>query len=120
MTAAQQWMPCTKLEVNTDAPAASFLFVCTQQTIGRHNIINVKLLASAGTAAILHSFTLAQPTKRMSLARKNEEAAAKLKESEEAAASLQESKKSKDSKRIEGIKRMQWVVSQMQCVSRML
>ena len=44
--------------------------------------------ASAGTAAILHSFTLAQLTKRMSLTRKNEEAAASLQESEEAAANL--------------------------------
>ena len=47
---------------------------------------------SAGTAAILHSFTLAQLTKRMSLSRKNEEAAAILQESEEAAANLQEAK----------------------------
>ena len=59
----------------------------------------------------------------MNLARKNEEAAANLQESQEAAANLQESKElnlqeSKESKRIERIKRMQWVVSQMQCVSR--
>ena len=39
-------MPCTVLEVNTDALAASFLFVFTQQTIDRHKIINVTLIAS--------------------------------------------------------------------------
>ena len=46
-------------------------------------------VACAGTAAILHSSTLAQLTKRMNLARKNEEAAANLQESQEAAANLQ-------------------------------
>ena len=48
---------------------------------------------SAGTAAILHSSTLAQLTKGMNLARKNEEAAANLQESQEAAASLQRIKR---------------------------
>ena len=52
----------------------------------------------AGTTAILHSSTLAQLTKRMSLARKNEEAAANQQESEEAAANLQETKEFKESK----------------------
>ena len=60
--------------------------------------------SSAGTAASLHSFTLAQLTKRMSLIRKNEEAAASLQESKEAAANLQESKEferiEKNSKRM--------------------
>ena len=49
-------------------------------------------IASAGTVAILHSYTPAQLTKRMSLTRKNEEAAASLQGSKEAAANLQESK----------------------------
>ena len=54
--------------------------------------LSIYSYACAGTAAILHSFTLAQLTKRMGLTRKNEEAAANLQESGEAAASLQGSK----------------------------
>ena len=60
----------------------------------------------------------------MNLARKNEEAAANLQKSQEDAANLQELEElnlqePKESKRIERVKRMQWVVSKMQCVSRM-
>ena len=57
-----------------------------------HDTSLLSIVASAGTAATLHSFTLAQLTKRMSLTRKNEEAAASLQESEEAAANLQKPK----------------------------
>ena len=46
MAAAQQWIPCTVLEVNTDASTASFLFVFTQQIIGRHKEVNVKLITN--------------------------------------------------------------------------
>ena len=66
----------------------------------------------AGTVAILHSFTLAQLTKRMSLTRKNEEAAANLQESKRLQLVYKESKElnlqePKESERIKRIKRMQ-------------
>ena len=74
----------------------SKLFLSVDSPIWRPELTSIS--PGAGTAAILHSFTLAQLTKRMSLARKNEEAAANLWESEEAAASLQEAKEFKESK----------------------
>ena len=49
---AQQWMPCTVLEVNTDAAAASFLFVFTQQTIA-HPPLPVVYLVAAGDIVIV-------------------------------------------------------------------
>ena len=67
MVAAQQLMPCTVLEVNTDAAAASFLFVFAQQTIA-HRPLPVAYLVAAGGIVIvvllwdlLGLFDLAQP-----------------------------------------------------------
>ena len=59
----------------------------------------------------------------MGLARKNEEAAANLQESKRLQLVYKESKElnlqePKESERIKRIKRMQWVLSQMQCVSQ--
>ena len=59
----------------------------------------------------------------MSLTRKNEEAAANLQESKRLQLVYKKLKElnlqePKESERIERIKRMQWVVSQMQCVSQ--
>ena len=59
----------------------------------------------------------------MGLARKKEEAAANLQEFKRLQLVYKESKElnlqePKESERIKKIKRMQWVVSQMQCVSQ--
>ena len=67
VAAAQQWMPCTVLEVNTDAAAASFLFVFTQQTIAHPSLPVVYLVAVGGVVVVVllwdlqGLFDLAQP-----------------------------------------------------------
>ena len=67
MAEAQQWMPCTVLEVNTDASAALFLFVFTQQTIAHPSLPIVYLVAAGGVVFVVllgdlqGLFDLAQP-----------------------------------------------------------
>ena len=53
VAAAQQWMPCTVLEINTDAAAASFLFVFTQQTIAHPPFLVVYLVAIGGVVVVV-------------------------------------------------------------------
>ena len=60
-------MPCTILEVNTDAAAALFLFVFTQQTIAHPPLPVVYLVAVGGVVFVVllwdlqGLFDLAQP-----------------------------------------------------------
>ena len=67
MAAAQHWIPCMVLEVNTDAAAALFLFVFTQQTIANPPLPVVSLVAAGGAVFVVllwdlqGLFDLAQP-----------------------------------------------------------